>query len=226
MTTETVVVKTVEELQAEKLALLKQLEVEAGKGDFDAVQKISRALEATQKQVKEAEHAATSGERDAFKGLLVDALKTVKSGNAPYVLTIRNLGQDNQSVTVGIDSEALTVKLHEHMDELVAQAPDSVTSLKYDSTTGEVTLNSSNVKAAGTGNSTGDRSTGWAKDGQVMSLESIYNANANEADKAKMTVIKAGKGSDGSKSGRTASQINSDAHTLKKAVAARAGFTH
>jgi len=205
---------------ATRAELFKELEKAAQSGALDEIQKLSKALDTLNKEEREAKIEATKGERAAWQGLVNEATKELKADNPGFVITVKNIDKETRVLTVGINSEELTNAVRDALKDLLDQAPETVTSMSYDSATGTVTLNSSNTKAP----SNGVRSVGWHKGGKEFALEAIYTNHATAEDKAKAKAIMA----DNVQRGKAdiKSQHNADMNTLKKRVAVRNEYTH
>lgn len=208
---------------ATRVEFIKEIEQAAQRGDLESVRKGLDAIAAIDEEERAAVMAASQGERDAWKGLLVESLKSIRVMNAPFTLTLKNIGQENYSLTVGVDSTTVTDAIKAAIEELVKQAPATVSSMAYTSKDKVVVLNQSNTKGTPRA-SNGTRAVGWHKGSETLSLGSIYNAHATHADKTKAAAIEADNVVRGKSS--LAAQHNADMYTLKESVAKRNGYTH
>jgi|TARA_R100000501_G_C2590528_1_gene90681 hypothetical protein len=193
----------------------------ASKGDIAELNRLQATLKGADKAEREALLEATRAERDSFQTLVGEAVEGISIGDVAYSLVVRHPGKDDQSISLSLTSYSLLGILKNALGDVLAQSPESVQSVTIDAD--GVRLNTSSsvprVKREGEGNS-----VGWSNGNGTVGLDSIFTAHATAADKAVMENIKAGKGSKGDKKGRDQRQQNSDANTLKKKVAKRAGY--
>lgn len=208
---------------ATKQELFKEMSEAASKGDVEAVNRITKAINEGAKVEREALIALTAGERDSWKELVTAAVEGVTVTDVVYELVVRHPGRDDESLSLVIKSDTFIDTIKEALQDVLEQAPESVQSLTVDRN--GVKLNTTATRAKG-GNGGGTNSMGWryGVGGDVVGLTDLWLAHSNDDDKAAMLNIDAGLGMLGDKTGRDDRQKNSDRNQLKKKVATRAGF--